>query len=502
MARSRVNDTGSSPIGHEWLRRELKLRVPAQAVESYVRSGARRTEVPNNRRVEFYPSHYAVPDDPGAHLKFALRHEPLDLGVLVSALKAMEPDEIERWVRSEPTGAYSRRAWFLYEWSTGNRLDLEDARQGNYVPMLDNRRHIVAPGRNSPRHRVRDNLLGGATLCPIVRRTDRLSRQMQMNVDAEARELIEGYDPLTLTRAVNYLYTKETRSSFAIEGETPSEDRASRFVASLKAAPAFDPTSVRALIDLQGGIVDARYAARGWRENQNFVGETVASYRQQVHFISPRPSDVVELMEGWEELYRRTVLTGVDPVVAAAVISFAFVFIHPFEDGNGRIHRFLIHHVLAKTGFSPPQMIFPVSAAIVRDRRSYDEALEGISRPLFDFIDWSWSHDQEVVVKNETIDLYRYFDATGLTEYLYDRVTDTVRRDLREELGFVAAFDAAMDGVLQVVDMPDRKASLFVRLAMQNGGRLSSRKRGQFDELSDDEIARMEEAVRYAMGTV
>jgi hypothetical protein len=88
------------------------------------------------------------------------------------------------------------------------------------------------------------------------------------------------------------------------------------------------------------------------------------------------------------------------------------------------------------------------------------------------------------------------------TEYLYDRVTDAVRRDLREELGFVAVFDAAMDGVLQVVDMPDRKASLFVRLAMQNGGRLSSRKRGQFDELSEAEIARMEEAVQYAMGTI
>ena len=59
-----------------------------------------------------------------------------------------------------------------------------------------------------------------------------------------------------------------------------------------------------------------------------------------------------------------------DPVVAAAVSSFAFVFIHPFEDGNGRIHRFLIHHVLSRRGYSPPGVIFPVSAAILRDRRS------------------------------------------------------------------------------------------------------------------------------------
>lgn len=36
-----------------------------------------------------------------------------------------------------------------------------------------------------------------------------------------------------------------------------------------------------------------------------------------------------------------------DPVLAAG-IAFGFVFIHPFEGGNGRIHRYLIHHVLAK----------------------------------------------------------------------------------------------------------------------------------------------------------
>ena len=37
-------------------------------------------------------------------------------------------------------------------------------------------------------------------------------------------------------------------------------------------------------------------------------------------------------------------------------------------DGNGRIHRFLMHHVLAKRGYSPDGVIFPISAAILRDR--------------------------------------------------------------------------------------------------------------------------------------
>ncbi len=71
-----------------------------------------------------------------------------------------------------------------------------------------------------------------------------------------------------------------------------------------------------------------------------------------VRFIPPRPEDVPDLMEAWMRLTRRLVDNPVDPVVAAAVSSFAFVFIHPFEDGNGRIHRFLVHHVLVKASIT------------------------------------------------------------------------------------------------------------------------------------------------------
>jgi hypothetical protein len=39
--------------------------------------------------------------------------------------------------------------------------------------------------------------------------------------------------------------------------------------------------------------------------------------------------------------------------------------------------------------------------------------LETFSRPLFDFIQWGWTAEQEIVVANATGDLYRYFDATA-----------------------------------------------------------------------------------------
>ena len=492
------SNEGATPIGQEWLRRELRLAAPAPAIESYVIQGARRTEIQGRRTIEFYPRQYATDGTVTSHLRFALRHEPVDIGVLVAALKKLDPTDITKWVRAEPTGSFSRRAWFFYETFAGRILDLEDARTGNYVEALDPERHIVGDRRNSPRHRVIDNLLGGVGLCPVVRRTARLVQQMNMHIDAEARALTETYDSATLARAVNYLYNKETRSSFAIEGETPSASRADRFIAALKAAPEFNPSKA-SLVQLQGDIVEPRYAAKDWRTFQNFVGETVGGYREEVHFICPRPEDVPDLMEAWFLLTARIVEGAVDPVVAAAIVAFSFVFMHPFEDGNGRIHRFLMHHILAKRGYSPNGMIFPVSAAILRDRRSYDDALETFSKPLLDYIEWRWTPEREIVVTNDTNDLYRYFDATVFAEYFFDRVAETVHRDLKEELGFVAVFDQALAGVREVIDMPDRRASLFVGLCMQNGGRLSAAKRSQFSELTDAEIGILEAVVLQAI---
>ena len=493
------------PIGQTWLIREFGLPVPRPAIESYVVAGARRTETDGPRTRESYPMRYTTEDSAISHLRFALRHEAFDLGVLVAALKAIGSDEIEAWVRAQPTGAFSRRAWFFYETFTGRTLDLADAKAGNYVAVLDPARHVIAPRRNSRRHRVADNLLGERGLCPMVRLTPTLRAGMESNLDREARALTEGYDPHLLTRAVDYLYTKETRSSFALEGETPSPGRAKRFVAALQSAPAFDPSDESALVALQRTIVDPRYAAQGWCDIQNFVGETLGGYRERVRYVCPRPKDVPDLMKAWTALTGRVVDGGVDPVVAAAVSSFAFVFIHPFEDGNGRIHRFLIHHVLARMGYGPPGVILPVSAAMLRDRHRYDEALASFSTPLLDLIRWEWTDGdadtpgRRMVVRGDTDHFYRYFDATALAEYLYDQVADSVRRDLREELGFVAVFDEAVTGVRRVVDMPDRRASLLVRLCMQNSGRLAARKRARFAELTDDEVAAMESAVRHAM---
>jgi len=121
--------------------------------------------------------------------------------------------------------------------------------------------------------------------------------------------------------------------------------------------------------------------------------------------------------------------------------------------------------------------------------------LETFSKSIMPHIDWRWVGER-IEVDNDTADLYRYFDATSLAEFMFAKVAETIRRDLRDELEFVSIYDGSLAAVLRIVDMPDRRASLLVRLCLQNGGNLSKKKRQDFKELTEEEVESMQEAIR------
>ena len=140
-------------------------------------------------------------------------------------------------------------------------------------------------------------------------------------------------------------------------------------------------------------------------------------------------------------------------------------------------------------------MLFPVSAVMMRNRKRYDEVLADFSQSISPYIDYEMHQDGSLVVNNQTVQLYKFWDATAFAEYLYDCVAETIRTDLKEEIGFLRAFDGAIRATMEIVNMPDRRASMLVRLILQNNGRLSQTKRSTFAELKDEEISAIEEAV-------
>jgi hypothetical protein len=193
---------------------------------------------------------------------------------------------------------------------------------------------------------------------------------------------------------------------------------------------------------------------------------------------------------------------AVSAVVHAAAVAYGFVFLHPFQDGNGRIHRFLIHNVLARRGFTPKGIMFPVSASMLKNLADYDDSLEAFSRPLMALAEYSLDKEGRMTVQNDTALWYSYVDMTPQAEALFRFIQQTIDTELVEELVFLANYDETKRAIQEIVDMPDRQIDLFIRYCRQNNGRLSARKRAShFDSLSEDEIARMEQAIQSAYGS-
>jgi hypothetical protein len=153
-----------------------------------------------------------------------------------------------------------------------------------------------------------------------------------------------------------------------------------------------------------------------------------------------------------------------------------------------------MHHVLADAQYSPPGLVFPVSAVILRRLDEYRQVLESYSKPLLPYIEWRATPRGNVEVLNDTADYYRYFDATRHAEFLYRCVAETIDRDLPAEVGFLESYDRFVAGVHRVVDMPARTVQLLHGFLAQNGGRLSGRARaGEFAALTDDEVTTIEQ---------
>ncbi len=465
-------------------------------------SGIHRIKSSGGVIEEVYSPKYWPGDTLGNHLEFALKYDGTNLAILASLFKEVKEKYILEYVRSKPTGKYARRLWFLYEFLTGKKLPLDDLKRGNYIDLLEPDEYYTCfPARQVRRQRVNENLLGDSRFCPTVLRTDALRNFESADLPKRCRKVVSTYSPELLKRALGYLYTKEMKSSFEIERIKPTSTRTERFVALLQLAEREDFCGKSQLIELQNRIVDPRFRDLDYRLSQNYVGETVAWQREKIHFACPKPEDLTELMEGLTIAHKRMDTGNVSAVVHAAAVAYGFVFLHPFEDGNGRIHRFLIHNILARRGFTPEGLMFPVSAYMLKNPADYDDSLEVFSRQLMPLVEYLLDEEGCMNVQNDTAGWYRYMDMSPQAEALFRFIDQTIDTELASELAFLANYDETKRAFQEIVDMPDRQIDLFIRFCLQNNGRLSARKRpSHFDFLSDEEIARMEQVVQYAYG--
>jgi hypothetical protein len=470
------------------------VRSPACVSDNHI-SGSVRTEGP----WRVHDKRYWPGDTFNDHLDFALRNENLDLLVLKRAFAAIGPKVMEAFVKATPKGIPARRAWYLYELLTRRTLDIPDDPGVPAADLLDTDAYFTGKPRLSRRHRVRDNLLGNGAYCPVIRRTERLNKFTKRGLAERAAETLVRTGAHVMTRAASFLLLADSRASFEIEGERPPRSRLERWGKAVLQAGK-NKLTLDEIVRLQDVLIeDRRFVHVGLRPDGIFLGERDHNQDPLPEFTGARPEDLPELMAGMLEANDRMSSDGVDAVLEAAATAFGFVYIHPFQDGNGRLHRCLVHHVLAERKYTPAGVVFPVSSVMYDRIDEYRKTLQAHSGPLMNFIEWRPTPQHNVEVLNDTEDLYRYFDATAAAEFLYSCVERTVEYDLPREIDYLRRHDQALRRIMNTVEMPDRLAENLLMFIRQNKGTLPKRRRtGEFKKLTDAEVGLLEAVVNDA----
>ena len=340
------------------------------------------------------------------------------------------------------------------------------------------------------RTRVENNLLGNKEFCPMIRKTPAVLNWAKKNLIHEAITRLKFLSPVVNTevlgRSVSYLYTKETKSSTEIEGEDSREDKTRKFFRVLKNSGTIPLDKMR-LIFVQNQIVNSAYKDDDYRAKEIYVGVarmTLAGMDEDIHFIGPKAEQVPSMMNGLLKMHEALMADSTLPdMMHAALISFGLVYIHPFSDGNGRTHRYLIHDVVKSRSPEDQDFIIPVSAAILQNPQEYDKVLETLSRPIMAMIDYDLDDtDKSITINNDLSYMYRYPDLTPHVEFLYKMMDAAINIDLLKEVFFILKFDTVKKIINKRYDLPNKELDLLVQLLLSNNAIVGKKKRKRFEE--------------------
>jgi len=487
---------GAQLIGFSWLLNHFNLSIPLRDL-SCISTKRLSSQKLQSGDWTLFDTKLKIENRVFSHLEFALKHEVLDLLVLKHILKHFPEEELTQEIKENPKRIFSKKIWFYYEFLLNKKLPLDDLPIGKYDNLLDEKKYIVSNNAiKSKRHKINNNLLGTSKICPIILRTKALEHYMDLNLEDDISMLIGTVSKSLVRRAASFLLLSDSQASFEIEGERASKNRIENWGKIINEAGK-TPLSISELERLHSILLeDTRFIKIGLREDEVFLGDRDRDNFPIPEFIGARSEDLKALIEAWISLDKRLSANNIDPILHAVIIAFSFVYIHPLADGNGRIHRYLIHHVLAQRNYYPKGMIFPISSVILDEIEKYRDVLVAHSSPLMSMISWEATAFGNVKVLNETSDLYRFFNCTQSCEFIYAAVEKTIKETLPNELEYLDAFDKAYGEINEMLEMPDNQIKSLITFILQNNGKLSKKKKEKYyDKLTMEETQEIENIV-------
>lgn len=503
-----------TPLGYTYLNQYYNLLLPKLDVEVYQdpKADAEKLISYGASKRKIIPGSRKKAETPFDNMIAAIKYQGIRLHFFAAIFQKVEVNSLTAFIADKPNSKYNRVLWYLYEWLTNKKLVLPDLTKGNYIQLFDDEfYYTLSDGDKDKRTRVINNAIGTKDFCPTIRKTSQVKVLENIDVYQTAyAEMQKVGDPLTagvLGRSINYLYTKETKSSNEIERETPDKHKMKRFLNAIKNVGLFE-LSKEKLVDLQNKIVEENKRANDYRTDEIYVGSIIhrlGGIDEDVHYIGALAKHVPSMMHGLLTTHERLMIDAKVPaLIHATVISFGEVYIHPLDDGNGRIHRYLIHDVM-KQREPEHKFIIPISAAILKNQKEYDAVLETISRPVLAMLDWELDseNNNKLMVHNDIDYMYRYPDYTEHVKFVYDMMNKAISDELVEEIALLVVFDTIKSAINELTDIPNNTLDKITSIIINGGGRVSKAKQKLvLSHITQDKLTVIEELSVTALQTM
>lgn len=489
----------SEVVGYEFLREHLKLTaLPPRRVARVFPAVNRVVSEPDLLRIP--PSVAPATPDPLIQVQFALKHEGVNLGLLAQILPKLNPASIVDGLKSSPNSIYLRMIAYLWEQLQVKELVGAPTQNGNYIEMFDPDRYVTGKSIRHQRWRITWNGLGDPNSCATVELTPTIRQGLNGDVLARARNFANSLPKELLQRTTEWAYLHETQSSFAIERESPSEPKAHTFMRLLARAHEGRQLSEDYLAELQSATVSNPLdQAVAFRNQQNWLSGPGRG-SMSVTYLPPPPPAMRQMMASLMA-FANEQADHVPPIVAAAVLSFGFVYAHPFMDGNGRLSRFLFHYALCRAGALESGALLPVSVAMRQHEADYLSALKVFSAPARERWQVRWLDAAQFDFEFQaTDDFYRYWDATAQTEFSLRMAEYALEAGLVREAAYLRRYDEIKSSVEALHDVRGSDLAALIVMCLDNNGRISNHRKKQFGDRVPQSV--FEAIERAANGTI
>lgn len=465
-------------IGYAFLADHYKLSIVALRCEAVATSAVNRL-IKKDKEILVPEKVLLTLKTPLDHLLFALKNEGIHLEILAQILPLMEQSEVQACIDQTPTGTYVRKLGYLWELFTGKTLQTAAAK-GGYVDLFDPSRYLTGQRRKNAKWQIYFNGLGNERYCPVVERTALIEHYLKTDLLEETQRFIEEIGPINADRALQWAYLSETESSFEIEGEAANYNKAERFIRLLQHAHDDQTLTEEYLCELQHEVVSNPFAqAFSYRTEQNWLRQNAPGVFS-VSYVPPDPDLLDRIMTDFLAM-ANTMPVYVDPIVAASVTSFGFVYLHPFMDGNGRLSRFLFHQQLCRSGRLKKGLVLPVSIAMKEDEVGYLTALNAFSKPCRSLWSVKWiDSDRFDFQFNGNESSYRFWNATEQVEFGFRMADRALNTHLKDEVLYLERFDRIYRAMNDRYDIRQNTLFNLINRGLDNQGVISKNLRKRY----------------------